>query len=159
MYCMCPSFIQSWPKQSTPNSNTIILCTVAILELQHPASSKWPFHSRNGGHLGPEKVTYGSKRGHFEEPGSCLFCSPPFSLTSWILCHPQPPESNPTLADIPWSKGHLLGWCDLHHACGSCAFRDCVKAVKVVCGPPSVWTGTSDRHPQRSWNGLGMEGT
>ena len=26
--------------------------------------------SPNGGHLSPEKVTYGSKRGHFEEPGS-----------------------------------------------------------------------------------------
>ena len=34
-----------------------------------PASSKWPFDSPNGGHLSFEKVTYGSKRGHFEEPG------------------------------------------------------------------------------------------
>ena len=34
-----------------------------------PASSKWPFDSPNGGHLSPEKVTYRSKQGHFEEPG------------------------------------------------------------------------------------------
>ena len=27
------------------------------------------FDSRNGGHLSPEKATYESKRGHFEEPG------------------------------------------------------------------------------------------
>ncbi len=32
---------------------------------QLPASSKWPFDSPNGGHLSPEKVTCGSKRGHF----------------------------------------------------------------------------------------------
>ena len=35
-----------------------------------PASSKWLFDSPNGGHLSSEKVTYGSKRGHFEEPGN-----------------------------------------------------------------------------------------
>ena len=31
-----------------------------------------PFDSPNGGHVfSPEKVTYGSKQGHFEEPGLC----------------------------------------------------------------------------------------
>lgn len=33
-----------------------------------PASSRWPFDFLNGGHLSPEKVTYGSKWSHFEEP-------------------------------------------------------------------------------------------
>ena len=35
-----------------------------------PASSKWPFDAPNEGHLSHQKVTYRSKRGHFEEPGS-----------------------------------------------------------------------------------------
>ena len=43
--------------------------TTTWIEWIHPASSKWPFDSPNGGHWSPEKVTDGSKRGHFEEPG------------------------------------------------------------------------------------------
>ena len=31
---------------------------------KNTASSKWPFDPPKGGHLSPEKVTYGSKRGH-----------------------------------------------------------------------------------------------
>ena len=34
-----------------------------------PASSKWPFDTPNEGHSSHEKVTYRSKRGHFEKPG------------------------------------------------------------------------------------------
>ena len=34
------------------------------------SSFKGPFDSPNGGHLSPEKVTYGPKRGNFDEPGS-----------------------------------------------------------------------------------------
>ena len=51
--------------------STLVVVEVfrATLLLSTPASSKWPFDSPNGGRLRPEKVTYGSKRGHFEEPG------------------------------------------------------------------------------------------
>ena len=44
------------------------------------ASSKWPFDSPNGGHLSPKKVTYGPKRGHFEEPTN--ICEYPNSMSS-----------------------------------------------------------------------------
>jgi len=44
--------------------------TFNISDMNVPASSKWPVDTPNGGHLSPEKVTYRSKRGHFEEPGA-----------------------------------------------------------------------------------------
>ena len=49
-----------------------------------PASSKWPFDSPNGGHLSPVKVTYGSKRGHFEEAGMVYL--PTFIVNKYCRC-------------------------------------------------------------------------
>ena len=41
--------------------------SVLVVSKTLPAS---PFDAPNGGHLSPKKVTYGSKRGHFEEAGT-----------------------------------------------------------------------------------------
>ena len=54
------------------------IVTSRRFEVLTPASSKWPFDSQNGGHLSPEKVTYGSKRGHFQEPGI-------FQSVEWVV--------------------------------------------------------------------------
>ena len=55
---------------------------------------RWPFDSPNGGHLSPQKVPNGSKRGHIEKPATSISTSTHLSKDlpkSWdmffqILC-------------------------------------------------------------------------
>ena len=70
------------------NRNSHVCQRAFISHYQHDheaASSKWPFDSPNGGHLSPEKVTFGSKHGSLWKTWKYLnIFKPRFCLSNFV---------------------------------------------------------------------------